>query len=140
MKPDYPFVPKSNKHLSPGDFWAIPLENGTFGAGMVLELCPKGLPGARMSSIAGSRTLEQGVAHILAITQTGGAIIGNRALDLDGIEPWVFINGNVIQRGFAELRAFRRGDAGCYPTFSWWGYDVIQIYANKLLVGESTVL
>jgi hypothetical protein len=153
MKPDYPFVPKSNKHLSPGDFWAIPLKDGTFGAGIVLELYPKGRPGAKVAflaglldwhgtsmptceSIAGSCTLKQGVAHILAVTQTGGVIIGNRALQLDGIEPWVFINGNLIQRGFTELRESERKDAGSYPSLSWWGYDVIQIYANKLLLGQ----
>ncbi len=152
MKTKYSFVPKSNRYLSPGDFWAIPLADGSFGCGVVLELYPKGLPGSKIAflasllnwhgnslptfeSIAGSHTLEQGIVHILAITQTGGSILGNRPLELDGIEPWVFINGDIIQRGFTQLRKWRRKDNECYPTLSWWGYDVIQIYANKHLLG-----
>ncbi|HEU0144342.1 MAG TPA: Imm26 family immunity protein [Nitrososphaera sp.] len=152
MKTKYPFVPKSNQHLSPGDFWAIPLLDGSFGCGVVLELYPKGLPGSRVAflagllnwhgtslptseSIAGSQTLEQGIVHILAISQTGGEVLGNRPLELNGIEPWVFINGDVIQQGFTRLRKWKRKDNKRYPTLSWWGYDVIQIYANKHLLG-----
>ena len=152
MKAKYPFVPKSNQRLIPGDFWAIPLADGSFGCGVVLELYPKGMPGSKVAflagllnwhgmspptseAIAGSKTLEQGVTHILAITQTGGEVLGNRPLNLDGIEPWVFINGDVIQKGFTQLRKWKRGDNNHYPTRSWWGRDVIQIFANKHLLG-----
>lgn len=153
MKAKYPFVPKSNQHLAPGDFWAIPLVDGSFGCGVVLELYPKGLPGSKVAflagllnwhstspptpeALAGSHTLEQGVTHILAITQTGGEVLGNRPLGLDGIEPRVFISGDVIQKGFTRLRAWRRKDNDRYPSLSWWGYDVIQILANKHLLGH----
>ena len=152
MRDKYPFIPKSNQRLLPGDFRAIPLADGSFGCGVVLELYPKGLPGSKVAflaglldwhgvlsptseALAGSKTLKQGVAHILAITQTGGEVLGNRPLKLDGIEPWVFINGDVIQKGFARLRKWRRKDNECYPALSWWGYDVIQIFANKHLLG-----
>jgi hypothetical protein len=150
----YPFTPKSNRHLSPGDFWAIPLVDGSFGCGIVLELYPTGLPGSKIAflagllnwhgslpptseSIAGSHTLEQGVAHILAITQTGGEVLGNRPLELDGIEPWVFISGDVIQKGFTGIRVWKLEDNDRYRPLSWWGYDVIQIFANEHLLGHA---
>lgn len=69
--------------------------------------------------------------HVLSITQTGGAVLGHRALELDGVKPWVFIHGNVIQQGFTPVRSWRRSDAGVLPTLSWWGYDVIAILARK---------
>ena len=152
MKAKYPFLPKSSQRLTPGGFWAIPLMDGSFGCGVVLELHPKGIPGSKVAfltgllnwhgmspptseALAGSRTLEQGVAHILAITQTDGEVLGNRQLVLDGIEPWFFVDGDVIRKGFTRLRKWKRQDAGCYPALSWWSYDVIQIYANKHLLG-----
>lgn len=146
----FPFVPKSSHKLEPGDFWSIPLERDGFGCGRVLELMPEGMPGARVgflgalldwrgevppfaASIAGARALEQGVMHILGITETGGSVLGNRPLSLDALEPWVFSNGNVVQRGFTPVRPWRREDAQALPSLSWWGYDVIQILANKHL-------
>jgi hypothetical protein len=146
----FPFVPKSSQGLEPGDFWSIPLQEGGFGCGRVLEHMPKGMPGARVgflaalldwrgetppsaAGIAGAKALEQGLLHILGITQTGGAVLGNRPLSLDALEAWVFVNGNVVQRGFTPLRPWRRGDAQALPSLSWWGYDVIQILANKHL-------
>jgi len=73
--------------------------------------------------------------HILAIRETGGAVLGNRALGLDELEPWVFIHGNVVQRGFTPMRPARQGDRRVLPTLSWWGggYDVVQILANERL-------
>jgi len=148
----YPLVPKSSQKLVPGDFWAVPLRDGTFGCGRVLERMPRGMPGARVGflgallnwrgerqpdyeSIARAPALEQGVMHIMAITQTGGAVLGNRPLQLDGVEPWVFGHGNDVQRGFTVLRRRSQADRNL-PSLSWWGYDVIQILANKKLLRE----
>ncbi|EKO87041.1 hypothetical protein LEP1GSC020_0876 [Leptospira interrogans serovar Grippotyphosa str. 2006006986] len=36
----YPFVPKSNRSLIPGQFWAIPLNNGKFACGRVIAVHP----------------------------------------------------------------------------------------------------
>jgi hypothetical protein len=143
-------VPKSSLRLEAGDFWAIPLERGGFACGRVIEHMPNGMRGARVgflgalldwrdetppstARIAGAKALDQGIMHILAITTTGGTVLGNRPLSLDDLAPWVFIYGNVIQRGFTPLRAWRRDDAQSLPSLSWWGYDVIQLLANKHL-------
>jgi hypothetical protein len=34
--PDYPFVPRTNATLVPGQFWSIPLTDGRFACGRVL--------------------------------------------------------------------------------------------------------
>lgn len=103
----YPFVPKSANWLLPGHFWALPLYDGTFGCGRVIEIPgPENdlgrnqflagvidwhgteLPTAE--SIAGAHCFNQGVARIHAITLTGGAVLGWRSLQDDCIEPWTF--------------------------------------------------
>ena len=37
-RPDYPFAPKSSSYLEAGQFWAIPLTDGRFGCGRVLDV------------------------------------------------------------------------------------------------------
>lgn len=96
--PSYPFVPKSNRHLEAGQYWAVPLDDGRFACGRVMAATSAVSP--RMSfiaglmdwvgpvpptaeSIAGHDVLEQGSAHIKTITQTGGEVLGCRSLDED---------------------------------------------------------
>ena len=147
----FPFVPKSTRFMQPGDFWAIPLADGSFGCGLVIQLAPKSLPsgsraflGALSSwhggspptadSLAGHRCLEQGVMHILAITRSGGAILGNRPLAADRIKPWVFADGpKSFTRGFTPVHPFRLPR---HRPLGWWGPDVISIYAHRHLLGS----
>lgn len=149
----FPFIPRSTVTLRPGDFWAVPISDGSFACGRVLELPPKGMRGQRVSflgglldwhasspptsaSIAGAGALEQGIMHLLAITSSGGEVLGHRALDLDGLEPGTFVNGNMVHKGFTRLRDWRLDDTVRYPGLSWWGYDVIQILAHKHFLGH----
>ena len=142
--PEYPFVPKSSQLLCPGDFWAVPLRDGSFACGCVVERMPKDRPGSRVGflgglldwhgrveptpeSIRNAGVFSQGVMHVRSITATGGRILGRRE---SPVEPWTFICGNKIQRGFAVLRPWRREDNDRLPVYSVWGYDVIQIKAN----------
>jgi hypothetical protein len=86
-------------------------------------------------TIAGTGSfLAQGVMHIRAIKETGGGILGHRPLELDGLAPWTFVYGNDVQHGFTRLRAFERSDRAKLPSLSWWGYDVIEIHANRHFV------
>ncbi|MDA2670396.1 Imm26 family immunity protein [Bacillus cereus group sp. MYBK104-1] len=39
---NYPFKPKSNCYLVPGQFWTIPLDNSKFACGRVIETDPNG--------------------------------------------------------------------------------------------------
>jgi len=48
VTPVYPFVPKSNAELAPGQFWSIPLSDGRFGCGRVLRVDRDRAYGARI--------------------------------------------------------------------------------------------
>ena len=99
----YPFRPKSNRYLRPGQFWAIPLPDGRFGAGRVTAspaLGPSDRTGfciglmdwvgdapPTAEDLSGCRVLGQAITRWEAIASTGGEVLGSRALELDGIVP-----------------------------------------------------
>jgi hypothetical protein len=99
--PTYPFTPKSNKHLRAGQFWAIPLADGRFAAGRVMAVPAFGEKDTRgfvaglidwigaappdADALAGRPVVAQGQTRVEAVTNTGGAILGHRPLELDGI-------------------------------------------------------
>lgn len=100
-EPTYPLVPKSNRQLRPGQFWAIPLSDGRFAAGRVMAVPAFGF-GDRTGvvvglmdwvgdhpptseDLAGRPVLVQAKARCEAITMTGGEVLGLRPLDLDGL-------------------------------------------------------
>jgi hypothetical protein len=93
--PGYPFAPKSNLHLEPGQFWAVPLTDGWFACGRVLDIKRRddGDRDARYlnnraflaglldwtgdepptaDSIAGAKLVDQGQAHVRTFQRTGG--------------------------------------------------------------------
>lgn len=154
----YPFVPKSAASLLRGQFWALPLSNGSFACGRVIQLAPAGMLGARVSflggvldwvsssqptsaAIAGASCLAQGHVHIKAITETGGEILGHRSLELDGIAPWLFRGAHgwqnsFVQQGLIPLRPQTPADDEL-PVFSTWGYDFALGIAEARFVKRS---
>jgi hypothetical protein len=99
-RPGYPFVPKSNRWMEPGQFWAVPLADGRFACGRVLakpaDFSPQrsfvaglmdwvGTKPPTASDLAGRGVLDSGGAHIVTILDHGGEILGERALELDGL-------------------------------------------------------
>jgi hypothetical protein len=100
-EPEYPFEPKSNNRLRAGQYWAIRLADGRFAAGRVMAVPAFGDKDTRSfvaglmdwvgavppdaESIAGRPVVAQGKTLIEAITNTGGAILGHRPLELDGL-------------------------------------------------------
>ena len=147
----FPFVPKSTTKLFPGDFWGIPLEDGRWACGRVLQNMPKGMAGARVGflgglldwvdaspptaeSIAGRPVVEQGIMHVLAITSTGGAILGTRSLDLDNTGPLLCTLNDMVSVGLTPVRKWTVQDRGSAPALGWWGYDIIQVRANRRFV------
>lgn len=91
--PAYPFVPKSTRFLTRGQFWSIPLADGRFGAGCVVGAhISEGKPSARMfiagvvqwagdrppcaENLQGKSIVEFAFAHLKAIAETGGEILG----------------------------------------------------------------
>jgi hypothetical protein len=158
MKPTkvrYPFVPKSTAYLIPGQFWSIPLTNGRFACGRVLELHPKQTRGflagllnwtgdipPSSERIAGCQTIDQGEVHICVIGNNGGEILGWRPLEEDAIEPWLFLSqrmvlpGCTVQQGYRYLRPATLEDGQKYPVFSWWGPGVIKLVAEHHFAGR----
>jgi hypothetical protein len=103
IEPTYPFVPKSNRKLHPGQFWSIPLSGGRFAAGRVM-LAPAfgatdrvgvvvglmdwvGDAPPTEQDIADRPVVIQAVSRYDTITKTGGEVLGLRPLSVDGLEP-----------------------------------------------------
>lgn len=148
----YPFSPRSSVKLRPGDFWPIPLVDGSFGCGRVLQLPPAGTIGGRAqflgglmdwrgasppatANLQGARTIDQGVMHVRSITDIGGEVTGHRPLEHDGEQPWTFVNGDRIQRGYDDLRPWKNHADNALPRFNWQGWNVIWLRANERLIG-----
>ena len=159
--PTYPFVPKSNRWLEAGQFWAIPLSNGRFACGRVLDV-PRvddlhvpvnsrmflaglvdwsGTEPPSGDRIAGSGLVEQGFAHIKAILTTGGEILGSRPLVLDRIVPMRWrshVAGGTVWtfEGAQRLRPATDADRDL-PVMGTWGYSVIKLLAEERFVGPA---
>ena len=102
--PRYPFIPKSTSALRPGQFWSVALPDGRFACGRVLAQAPSDHAGSTRLFLAGllgwlgdrPPTLEDiahrpvvatGLLHVKSVAACGGAILGHRPLDADGIQP-----------------------------------------------------
>jgi hypothetical protein len=121
----YPFRPKSTAHLKPGQYWSFKVEGNRFVAGVVISLRRKDGTIDRRLFLAGlldwcgdtvpqphdleSKSIrERGFAHIKAIAENGGEILGEFSPCWDfpsEIEPT--------------------------DSISTWGYGVIRVYAQK---------
>jgi hypothetical protein len=125
--PTYPFVPRSATALTPGQFWAIPLSDGTFCCGRVIETKPPGSIGARVSflagvldwhdeqpptfdAIAGTKCLDQGQAHLKIITESGH-----------------------VHQGLQPIRPQEPMDHSL-PVLSTWGYRIPAIIAEARFI------
>jgi hypothetical protein len=155
----YPFEPKSNVHLLPGQFWGVPLSDGRWACGRVLAVKTQAdvyFPeNSRMflaalmrwqgdepptaGAIAGRQVLAQGWAHVRSIQLNGKAILGCRDLGLDGIRGLREVThrggGTVmLYEGATPLRPATRDEAATLPVFSTWGLNVISVLAERLFV------
>lgn len=153
--PSYPFVPKSTRGLRPGDFWAVPMTGGRFAAGRIVQVDADRIPtptraflGALMDwcgtappsadDLAGRGALAWGVMHVRAITELGGAILGHRPLELDGLRAPEQLSamggaGAMILDGARSVRVAREDEWGTLPVLAYWGYDAIQRLAEAKL-------
>ena len=157
----YPFEPKSNAYLRSGQFWGVPLSDGRFACGRVLGVPPKdddflwlsskifvaglmdwvGDAPPTAESIAGTELLAQGLAHVKAIRENGGLVLGIRHLELDGIiglrEVTHRGGGTVyLYEGLRRLRPATREEAATLPVFGTWGYHVVRVLAEARFVSS----
>jgi hypothetical protein len=157
-RPSYPFEPKSTRSLTPGDFWPVPLEDGRFACGRVLQTTGDHLPtptrtffGAlhgwlgmappTADDLVGSPLVAFGIMHVRAIVRVGGRVLGNRALEQDGIELPLMLDAHggpttKVVRGAQTVRSARRDEWGRLPVLGYWGYDFIAALAGRLARGE----
>ena len=90
----YPHIPKSTANLRRGQFWAIPLANGKYGAGCVVgEALKDGRKNTRLfvagvlqwisdtpptaRSLCDVKIYRYGFLHVKSINECGSAIIGD---------------------------------------------------------------
>ena len=121
----YPFQPKSTAYLEPGQFWAIPLDDGKYACGIVLaRLKYQGKVDARLflaglldwfgkdeplpENLEKSKILKRGAAHIKTILMTGGEIIGkteNPFVSSGTIE----MTDDIVRMGYQVLKVVAEG-------------------------------
>ena len=152
--PGYPFRPRTSASLAPGQFWAVPLSDGRFACGRVLQLGGSLLPGKgrdffgglqdwigdappTAEAIAGTGIAEMGIMHVKAITEIGGDILGFRPLELDGIELPLLLSQLCgpdvdLLRGADLVRPARPDEWGTLPLICYWAYGFIEQLGEQL--------
>lgn len=155
----YPFEPRSNALLKPGQFWGIPLSDGRWAAGLVLGTLRKPLPsygadrttfmaalldGAHEQpptgdSIAGRTVVDHGWAHVLTIQENGRTVLGELAWgedDEQGLFAVTHRGGGTVwlYRGASPVRPATANESASLPVLTTWGFDVIALLAERVLV------
>ena len=158
MSGPYPLVPKSSSRLIPGQFWSIPLSDGRFACGRVIQIGGSELPAksrgffgglhAWVSStaptadaIAGMPFLRYGAMHIRAITRTGGSILGHAPLHDDALPSLLSAMGGPYTKiliGADSIRIAERSEWGTLPVLSYWGYLHIRDLAENHFVQHTS--
>jgi len=79
--------------------------------------------------------------HIRAIIETGGALLGERTLEADGIELPLLLSahggpGTKLLRGASHVRDAHADEWGKHPVLCFWGTDFIAALGNERLAGK----
>jgi hypothetical protein len=129
----YPFTPKSNRFLRPGQFFAIPLSNGGYAAGRVTAVPAFG-PNDRTglavglmdwsgdhppqaADLQGRKVLVQAKTNYRVISRTGGLVLGERPLGAD------------------RIKALDPYESTVGRSFNVWGWATICSEAERAFVG-----
>jgi hypothetical protein len=142
----YPFKPKSTAYMQAGQFWPIALSSGGFACGIVLDI-EKGSRRGFLAGlldwcgthepteqdIQGCNILEQGEGHIKMIQEGYGSITG---ILRETPTPlvWTEHRGGKdygLYRGLELIEIINKDQSKKYPNVSSWGYNVINILAEK---------
>lgn len=62
-------------------------------------------------------------------------MLGRRPLELDGVEPAIFIDAvgaTSVLKGTVPIRSATRADRATYPVLETWGLDVMRLAAEDL--------
>jgi hypothetical protein len=156
----YPFKPKSNSKLEPGQFWSIKLENGEYACGLVLSVPPRenrdtktvfvGLlswhgktkPTSEVLEGSNLEIIDQGEAHVKTITSFGESIEGKIELHKAKIVIANEVDSNYgphsyVVNGFNVLGKSAPEDHEKLKKHRTWGYNFINLLANKYLITQT---
>lgn len=154
----YPFIPKSNEKLEPGQFWPIRLSTGRYACGIVLEI-PRGeqrhstkMFYAGLLDWAGDskptvlslqacplHLLNQGHAHLKTILHSDAAIEGKIDLISNHLETEPRVDSHEysefskVLKGYQVIRKATRQDHEKLRAWSTWGYAFINCLAERFL-------
>ena len=131
MTPPFPFQPKSTTHLARGQFWALPLDDGRFGAACVVGehwkdgrrhtrsfiagvMAWHGRQPPTAADLKGCAIAAHGFAHIKTIVASGGQILGQAQPDFGnlptrddsmGLPIWGFLVPGILARQWVDGQA-----------------------------------
>lgn len=153
----YPFIPKSNKKLSPGDYWITELSNKSYAIGIVIDIPPTDLKLTReivigllnwnensipkIQDLANLKILKQGHAHIKTISEYSDGIIGSINFIKNNIEPKILIGSYGannpewnLMKGYKIIDEYKKSDRDKYDKAGYWGYDYLNEIAENVFV------
>lgn len=132
---NYPFVPKSTASMRPGQFWQIPLSNGCFACGRVLQL-----PGPKAANSSGERS-RNGECQAA----------GSRTMFYAGLMSWCgdqlptaesIARHSLLDQGSVHLRTILRNGGeilGCRPLELDGIEPRLEVEGSKLMQGFRVV-
>ncbi|WP_444944727.1 Imm26 family immunity protein [Microbulbifer sp. ZKSA006] len=143
----YPHIPKKASEVKEGDFYYIPLSNGWFACGRLLEIKKKSgrktksiLVGLHDWTAARHPTaedihncpiIEQGVMHINSIGHVGGEVIGFKPLIDDNLKPSPQFEAGYLIQGFENMRPLPKEEYENYSRRVTYGLNSIRLKAEK---------
>ena len=148
----YPFIPKSTASMKEGQIISIPLSNGTYACGRVLQVQSGSRTAFLVSlmdwnspsppnsnTISNSNILNHGQVHIKSIIESGSEIVGHRELALDEIEIPLTLDSSpdtkcLLRQGFTTLGYASAEQRKNLKVFSTWGYSVLKNLAERTYV------
>ncbi len=160
----YPLLPKSNRYLKPGQFWPIPLVDGRYACGRVIDVVPPdgsdpyvpnlgtrsflaglmdwvGESPPEAQDLEGAVLLDQGLAHIGAIAIGDGCIRGERSFQADEVSPLLWVTPRnladpvrYLYRGFHRIREAELKECEPYFGLSALSKPYLQARANLRFV------
>ena len=153
MMPNYPFIPKSTAYLQEGQIISVPISNGRFACGRVLQLLVEngkrdkvqfivglmdwsGEQPPNSEAISGAKILKHGQAHIKTVKECGAQIVDFRLLESDGLEVPLSLDqapskNCKLRQGFNILGGASKEQQESLKVFSTWGYGVLKIKAEQ---------
>ena len=149
-----PFVPKKISEVEAGDFYSIPLSDGSFACGRLLLIERKngrktqsllvglhewhGQSPPTSEDLHESKIIEQGVIHVKSIGHVGGKILGRKPLKEDGLKHHLQSEAGCLIDGFENVGKLSKEDWGKYSSRSHYGLDFIRLLAEDHFVSDSS--